>query len=1166
MKSRSLMAPWFCLFAAVNAPLAFSDTALDAYRQGHYAKAAEQWGTESNRDPVVSYYMGRMRWYGYGELRNTLSALHYFQQSAEKGFLPAQRMMALYSLLKDNNPEKALYWFKKASDANDVSAQMYCAAAYLFGVGTRKDTEAARRYYILAAKNGNAMAQYALALNFLESRQAASKQLGLLWLNKAVAQNNAAAQLKLGELYATGTLVEKDLIKAKELVGLSLAQGYAPALYQMGVFAQSENDFEKAKEWYSKAAMAHDAMGDFGLAQLYLQDKSPLLNPHLGFLAMLKAAQNGSKPARLALVDLYKKGVGVEADENLAKEWQKKAGESVKEEPRVALAHAARWLSVGKSDKLAASGYQLKGIATDWTNPEALKEQNYNQAPQMDSLDKTALYKPNFTLINPNAIPISDYYDALAGVLGSGGDKTALVFPKYVLDASANADDAKLKSLTGAARLAYLQGRAVLGDSTAQFTLGQMYQDGADVPKDVAMAISYYEKASAQQDLRAQYQLGMLYLEGKDVPADYQKALTNLQDAAFKGNDYAQYVLARTNELGYRNAAGEFVIKPDIEQATAMYELAAANEYGPAEYRLAELLVHEKQDDVLVRAARHRMIKKLYQKAFASGVSDAALPLAYFNAMDANKAKQSEAFAVAEKEAKEGHPQAALLLGLMYDRGIAVDASSSSAIHWYEKAGINPVSAFILGTYYSLGQGVSEDAEKGKSLLQQSAAAGFSYAHLNLAVMKQKSHEDFLPELNQAQALGNSTAGLLLADYDMSQASDVQKMKEAHDIYQHFAEKGDRDAQLKLGFMLQNGLGGPVDIGGAGKWYDSAARQNQFVAQYLLGHLYQLGQLGGTPDDVLAKQWYEHAARAYAPAAVALGFIYDTDEDNYRQAEAAYQLALAEHDPVAQLNLGLIYEKGKGQPVDFAKARTFYQASAEQGNAHAMVSLAGLFFNGQGGSRDDDLALSWYQKAAQLGDRDALYQLGLLAETGVSVPLDFNQAVHYYQQAADKDHVKAMLALARIYQYGLGVSKDNEKAMAYYKKTAAIGNPYAQYQLAIMYYNGVDGKRVPQLGKQWLQQAEQNGSVQASRALQWLDAQSASLGSFIEPLALAQAPVAGQPADRMYWDALNAWNCGDALSSKVILDKLRVEFPGYAPAKRAYDELTQQVNLTGILG
>ena len=107
---------------------------------------------------------------------------------------------------------------------------------------------------------------------------------------------------------------------------------------------------------------------------------------------------------------------------------------------------------------------------------------------------------------------------------------------------------------------------------------------------------------------------------------------------------------------------------------------------------------------------------------------------------------------------------------------------------------------------------------------------------------------------------------------------------------------------------------------------------------------------------------------------------------------------------------------------------------------------------------------------------------------------------------------------------------------------------------------------MPQLGKQWLQQAEQNGSVQASRALQWLDAQSASLGSFIEPLALAQAPVAGQPADRMYWDALNAWNCGDALSSKVILDKLRVEFPGYAPAKRAYDELTQQVNLTGILG
>ena len=57
--------------------------------------------------------------------------------------------------------------------------------------------------------------------------------------------------------------------------------------------------------------------------------------------------------------------------------------------------------------------------------------------------------------------------------------------------------------------------------------------------------------------------------------------------------------------------------------------------------------------------------------------------------------------------------------------------------------------------------------------------------------------------------------------------------------------------------------------------------------------------------------------------------------------------------------------------------------------------------------------------------------------------------------------------------------------MTYYKTLAAMGNAYAQYQLATFYYEGIDGKRMPQEGKQWLQQAEDNGSQQARRLLQW---------------------------------------------------------------------------------
>lgn len=1154
MKSQGLLIPWFCFIATASDIGFAADGGLDAYRQGHYMQAVESLANDSNKDPVADYYIARMRLYGYGELKNNISAMRYFKRAAEKGYLPAQHLMARFELMKENNPEQALYWFKRAADSNDIQAQMYCAAAYLFGVGVKKNPESAQRYLIAAAKTGNSIAQYALAESFLDSRQQANKKLGLIWLDKAVAQKNPAAQTKLGELNANGTLVPVDLAKAKEMLTLAIDQGYIPAVYQMAELLRKQGDFKQAKDWYIRAENAHYAPAGTGLSYIYTEKTSPFYDLHLGFLQMLKAAQNGSSEAQLALAAMYKNGLGVNKDENLAKEWEQKAVVSAKGTPELAQKNAAEWLSMGKATTLAASGYQLQGILTNWRNPDALKENNYNQAPQMEGLNRTAVYKPKFAMTNPNDIAISEYYDALATVLGGSSQTDGLVFPRYPIDKQAG-------QLSDQALFEQVQSRAVLGDSDAQFTLSQMYQDGVGVNKDVQAAIKYYELATAQQELRAEYNLGLLYLEGNGVPADYEKAVTLLRDSAFKGNDHAQYVLASINERGYHNTAGEIVIKPDPEQAIAMYFLASANDYGLAQYRLAEMLVREKKADMTVagKQKRNQMIKQLYQGALSSGIQEAALPLAFFNAMDSDKTKQALAFEEAKKSANAGNPAAALLLGLFYDRGIIGPANPEEALDWYEKASANPVGAFILGTYVSQGTNIRKNAEKGKALLQKAADAGFSYATLNLAVMKQQDNEAFLPELEKAFALGNSTAGLLLADYYLSLGNNDTQMQQARDIYQNLADKGDKDGQFKLAYMFDQGLGGPIDVISAEKWYRSAAEQGQVGAQYLLGQLYQLGRIGDQPDYKEAKKWYSKAQSTYAPAAVALGFVYDTVDDDYQQALTSYQQAADKQDPIGQFDLGLIYEKGKGRTVDFAKAKELYQQAADKGHTQAMVQLAGLYFNGSLGARDEQEALVWYKKAAELGDRDALYQLGLLAETGVAIKLDFPEAIRYYQQASDKGNAKAMLALARIYQYGLGLPQDNHQAEKYYKELAKLGNAYAQYQLATFYYEGIDGKRLPQEGKQLLQQAQENGSQQARRTLQWLDAQSEPRKSFIEPAQVAQIPVLAQPVDLMYLDALSEWNRGDEHSSRIILDRIMTQFPNYTPAKRAYEQLNQHL-------
>jgi len=1138
--------PWVSLLMAAHMGIVFADNGIRAYRQGNYIQAAQDLKEFSGRDPIVDYYMGRMRLYGYGQLKNNILAIEHVKQAAEHGFLPAQQIMARFLLLEEKNPEQALFWFKKSADLNDVSAQMYCAAAYQFGVGVKANSDVAKRYYILAAKNGNSTAQWTLAQSFLETHQSANKKLGLIWLNKAVEQHNPEAQVMLGELYATGTLVPRDFVKAKEIVGQAVAQGYVPAFFQMGEIARLENDWQSAKSWYTKGAEAHDAHAEMALAQLYLQEKSPLYDLNTGFLWMLKAAQNGVQDAQMALSLMYKNGTGVTADENLAREWQAKAQQTLKTQSKDVEANAALWLTEGKTRLLSEAGFRLHGIFSAWSNAQALKNNHYNQAPQMEAVTREALFQPRFTIISANEIPISEYYNALLSSLGKMPEE-ALVFPRYPWPA-----EDKTRDLTT------LQNQAVLGDSSAQYILAQLYQQGVNGQSNIDDAIKYYQLAAAQQDLRAEYNLALLYLESDAGHADYKKGLNLLQDAAFKGNTYAQYVLARIDEHGYQNASGQLVIPPDPTQVLSVYGLAAANNFGPAQYRLAEMMMRDDAShlSLIEKKQRNQTIKALYEGAVADGVSQAALPLAFFNAMDADPKKQQDALLVAKKAAESGQANAALLLGLMYDQGIAVDVSQDDAVHWYEKDVSNPIAAFLLGTHLCQGMGTAKDIAKGRALLQQAAAAGFSYAHHNLAILKQQNAEDFLPELNQAQALCNAKSGLLLADYYVLHTDDPKKILQARDIYQHLADQGEKEGQLKLAYMFEQGLGGQTDLARAEQWYGQAAAQNEPVAQYLLGRFYQLGEGLAMPDYVSAKKWYARAQSSYAPAAVALGFVYDTVDEDYSRALESYQIAANLHDAVGEFDLGLLYEYGKDRPVDREKAIEHYLHAAEHAHMQAMVQLAGLYLSS---SSEQKQGLYWYKKAAELGDRDALYHLGLLSETGLVIKIDYLSALKYYQAASEKGQQQATLALARMYQYGQGVAQDLKQAEALYRQLSTLNNPYAQYQLALFYRDDKNTMHMAPEGIKLLQVAQSHGCLQAAQLLQKLSAQSQDGHSFVEAVPLGNMPeLTEKPADLMYLDALNAWNSGDELLSRRMLAYILTEHPDYLPAKRADEQLSNR--------
>jgi len=116
------------------------------------------------------------------------------------------------------------------------------------------------------------------------------------------------------------------------------------------------------------------------------------------------------------------------------------------------------------------------------------------------------------------------------------------------------------------------------------------------------------------------------------------------------------------------------------------------------------------------------------------------------------------------------------------------------------------------------------------------------------------------------------------------------------------AEKGDAEAQYKIGLGYALGDGVPQDDKKAIPWYQKAADQGNTGAQLSLGLMYAEGR-GVPQDDTKAVVWYRKAAE-------------------HGQAKAQY-------------NLAFMYSSGRGVPQDDVNAYAWYSLAAAQGQVNA---------------------------------------------------------------------------------------------------------------------------------------------------------------------------------------------------------------------------------------
>ncbi len=155
--------------------------------------------------------------------------------------------------------------------------------------------------------------------------------------------------------------------------------------------------------------------------------------------------------------------------------------------------------------------------------------------------------------------------------------------------------------------------------------------------------------------------------------------------------------------------------------------------------------------------------------------------------------------------------------------------------------------------------------------------------------------------------------------------------------YRPLAERGDPEAQYRIGRMYEFGNGYPKDPAQGIAWIRKAAAQDHVDAQQELGYVYATG---------------------------------DGVKQDYVQAAAWFRKAAAAGDAQAQYNLGLLYAKGQGVAKDYAQAIDWWRKSAVQGNADAQFKLGVVYHTGQGVAKDDVIALANATIAARNGDKE----------------------------------------------------------------------------------------------------------------------------------------------------------------------------------------------------
>ena len=354
------------------------------------------------------------------------------------------------------------------------------------------------------------------------------KKAGQLLLSESQ-RGNVLADYDLGKLYSTDKLGERneEMSVAKYTRALQGFLRIEPNSKKLKPYVQyrigkmfcyglgTEQDYQKAFEWFERSAKQKNKFAQFSLANLYYYGSGVEKDLSQAFLWYQRSSSQGQPYAAYSIAQMYRYGEYVTKDNDTAQRYYQQALSGFLKIESDDMANDDLFYKLGQMFKL--------GLGTDSDVTKAIEY--FKRSAEMNN--KNGLFEYGKALLTGEHIP-------------QDTDSAVKLIEKAV----------KLKN------------------SNAKRFLALEYISGEHLEQDIEKGIALLTECADSRDVIACYRLGKIYLQGEIMSQNLDKAEKYLLLA--EDSEYTQYALAKL----YLQEE-----KYDIQKAVNFFENCAAKNH-----------------------------------------------------------------------------------------------------------------------------------------------------------------------------------------------------------------------------------------------------------------------------------------------------------------------------------------------------------------------------------------------------------------------------------------------------------------------------------------------------------------------------------------------------------------------------------------------------------